>query len=195
MENYFRGFSNEHIERSKNTKADELVKAAARKTTLPTNIFFQTLEDSSVKIVELEPRVVNVIQGEDWRAPIMAYLHHHYELDSKIELLRMQQRVKPYQLIGDELYKTSITGPLLRYISKAEGKELLVEIHSSVCVDHIGIRALIAKLFRQGFYWPSIIDDASKIVVTCEAYRKFSPNSRAPSQSSQLITPSWPLQR
>jgi hypothetical protein len=35
MENYFRGFSVEHIERNKNTEADELVKAAARKTAIP----------------------------------------------------------------------------------------------------------------------------------------------------------------
>jgi ribonuclease HI len=35
MENYFRGFSIEHIERSRNIEANELVKAAARKTTLP----------------------------------------------------------------------------------------------------------------------------------------------------------------
>jgi hypothetical protein len=66
MENYFRGFSLVHIERAKNTKADELVKATARKTTLPLDVFFQTFENSSVKIVELEPRIVNVIQGEDW---------------------------------------------------------------------------------------------------------------------------------
>jgi ribonuclease HI len=67
MENYFRGFSVEHIERAKNTEADELVKAAAREITLlPPDVFFQTLEDSSVKIVEPEPRIVNVIQGEDW---------------------------------------------------------------------------------------------------------------------------------
>jgi hypothetical protein len=51
MENYFRGFSVEHIERAKSTEADELVKAAVRKTTLPLDVFFQTLEDS-VKTVE-----------------------------------------------------------------------------------------------------------------------------------------------
>jgi hypothetical protein len=36
----------------------------------------------------------------------MAYLYHHYEPDSNTELLRMQQRAKAYQMIGDELYKT-----------------------------------------------------------------------------------------
>jgi hypothetical protein len=107
----------------------------------------------------------------------------------------MQQRVKAYQVINNELYKTLVTGPLLHCLSKAEGRELLIEIYLGVCRGHIGSRAFEAKVFMQGFYWPSIIDNASKIVTTCEAYKKFLPNSRAPSQSSQLITPSWPLQR
>jgi ribonuclease HI len=89
MENYFRRFSVEYIERAKNTEADKLVKTATRITTLPPDVFFQTLEDSSVKIVEPETRIVNVIQGEYWRAPIIAYLCHHYEPDNNIELLRM----------------------------------------------------------------------------------------------------------
>jgi hypothetical protein len=47
----------------------------------------------------------------------MAYIHSHYELDSRAELIRMQQRAKAYQVIGEELYKTSITGPFLhRYM-------------------------------------------------------------------------------
>jgi hypothetical protein len=106
----------------------------------------------------------------------------------------MQQRVKAYQVIRDELYKISVTGPLLCCLSRDEGKELLTQTHWGICEGHIGSRALIAKVFRQGFYWPSIIDDASKLFTTCQACQKFSPNSKAPSQPSQLITPSWPLQ-
>jgi hypothetical protein len=156
MENYFREFSVEHMYRSKNIEAGDLAKEAARKIALPPDVFFQTLEDSSVKTIDLKPRTVNVIQGEDWRAPIIAYLHHQYELDSKIELLRMQQRVKAYQVIGNELYKTSVMRPLLCCLSKAEGRELFTEIHSGVW-GHIGSKPLTAKVFRQGFYWPSIM--------------------------------------
>jgi hypothetical protein len=72
MENFFKGFTVEHIERAKNTEADELAKAAARKMVLPPNVFFQTIEDPSIKTAELEPRMVNIVQAEDWRAPIMA---------------------------------------------------------------------------------------------------------------------------
>jgi hypothetical protein len=193
MDNYFRGFLVKHIERENNTEADELAKAAARKITIPTDVFFQTLEDASVKIVEPEPRTVNVIQGEDWRAPIIEYLHHHCEPDNNTELLRMQQRAKAYIVIENELYKTSVAGPLLRCLSKVEGKELLAKIHSGVCGGHIGPKALAVKVFRHGFHWPSIIDDASKVITTCEACQKNSANSKAPSQPSQLITPSWPL--
>jgi hypothetical protein len=31
------------------------------------------LEDASVKTVPPEPRVINIIEEEDWRAPLMAY--------------------------------------------------------------------------------------------------------------------------
>jgi ribonuclease HI len=40
MEIFFKGFTVEHIERAKNTEADELAKAAARKAALPSDVFF-----------------------------------------------------------------------------------------------------------------------------------------------------------
>jgi hypothetical protein len=66
------------------------------------------MKDPSVQTVELEPKMINVVQVEDWRTLILAYLCHHYEPDSSTELPRMQQRAKAYQIIGDELYKTSV---------------------------------------------------------------------------------------
>jgi hypothetical protein len=91
MENYFKGFTVEYIKRNKNFEADELVKAAARNTSMRADIFFQVHEDASIKTVLPEPRVINIIEGEDWRAMIMTYLHHYYEPDSKNEQIRMQQ--------------------------------------------------------------------------------------------------------
>jgi ribonuclease HI len=52
MRNYFKGFIVEHIKRMKNTKADELAKATAKKVALPPDVFFQVIKDPSVKIVE-----------------------------------------------------------------------------------------------------------------------------------------------
>jgi ribonuclease HI len=69
MENYFKGFTVEYIKWTKNFEADELSKAAARNTTMSADVFFQVLEDTSIKTVPSEPRVINIIEekiGEIW---------------------------------------------------------------------------------------------------------------------------------
>jgi hypothetical protein len=96
MENHFNGFTMEYIERRKNSEADELVKAVAPNTPLPADVLFQVIPDALIKIVETEPRVINLIEGKDWRTPIMAYLHHYYEPDNATEHTRMQLRAKAY---------------------------------------------------------------------------------------------------
>jgi hypothetical protein len=64
IENYFKGFAVEYIERTKNTEIDKLAKAAVKKAVLPPNVFFQVIEDPSVKTVEPEPRMVNIIEED-----------------------------------------------------------------------------------------------------------------------------------
>jgi hypothetical protein len=91
---------------------------------LPADVFFQVIEDASVKMVEPEPMLINAIEGKDWRAPIMTYLCHYYKPDNTTEHMRMQKIAKAYQIIGNDLNKTSVSGPLLRCISKAKGQEL-----------------------------------------------------------------------
>jgi hypothetical protein len=61
MEGYFKGFMVEYIERNKNSKADDLAKVVARNTPMPADVFFQVIEEASIKIVVSEPRLVNII--------------------------------------------------------------------------------------------------------------------------------------
>jgi hypothetical protein len=62
MQKYFKGFTIEYIDRNKNFEADELMKVAARNNPLPADVFFQTITDASIKTIESEPRVINIIQ-------------------------------------------------------------------------------------------------------------------------------------
>jgi hypothetical protein len=78
------------------------------------------------------------------------------------------------------MYKASVLGPLLRCLSKAAGQEILSEVHVGIYGGHIGTRALAAKVLRQGFYWPTMINDESKLVSTCVACPKFSHHSKTP---------------
>jgi hypothetical protein len=107
----------------------------------------------------------------------------------------MQQRAQSYQIVDNDLYKISVSSPLLRCVSKDEGQQILSEIHAGVCGGHNGARALAAKILWEGFYWPTVIDDTVKLVSRCQACQKFSRKTKALAQPVQLIAPSWPLQQ
>jgi hypothetical protein len=51
MERFFTGFTEQHIERAKNTEADELAKAMARKAVIPPDVFFQVIGDPFMETV------------------------------------------------------------------------------------------------------------------------------------------------
>jgi hypothetical protein len=82
----------------------------------------------------------------------------------------------------------------LRCISSKKSLELLKEIHSGFCGAHIGTRALASKVIKQGFYWPSINNNAKKLVQECEACQKTTNQQNMPSMPVHLIPPSWPCQ-
>jgi hypothetical protein len=55
----------------------------------PPDVFFHVVLDTSIKTVETEPRVINLIEGEDCCALIMAYLYYYYEPDNATKHTRM----------------------------------------------------------------------------------------------------------
>jgi hypothetical protein len=69
------------------------------------------------------------------------------------------------------------------------------EIHARLCGAHIGSRPLLGKVFRQGFYWPKAASDAVDLVQKCENCQKCARDQKQPSSLTQLIQPTWPLQR
>ena len=81
---------------------------------------------------------------------------------------RVARRAKSFVIIDDELYKRSPSGVLQCCIPIPEGKELIRDIHAGICGHHAAPRALVGNTFRQGFYWPTAVADATDVVRTCE---------------------------
>jgi hypothetical protein len=105
---------------------------------------------------------------EDWRTDIVYFLQGNYPSDDEVYIKRMQARTRPYVIIEGELFKQGVCSPLVKCISRTEGQELMKEIHSGICGDHIGSRPLLGKVFRQGFYWPKAASDVAHFVQKCE---------------------------
>jgi hypothetical protein len=81
----------------------------------------------------------------------------------------------------------------LKCICREDGLKLLAEIHGGICGSHIGSRALVGKAFRQGFYWPTALQDVTELVTKCEACQFHSKKIHQPAQALQRIPLSWPF--
>jgi hypothetical protein len=148
--------------------------------------------------VELLKRaVLNIspVHSEDWRTEIISFLQGNYLSDDEAYNKRMESRTRLYVIIEGELYKHGVCSPLLKCLSRAEGIELMKEIHAGLCGSHIGSRPLLGKVFRQGFYWPKAASNATDLVQKCENCQKCARDQKQPSSLTQLIQPTWPLQR
>ena len=90
-------------------------------------------------------------------------------------------------MIDREPYKRSPSGVLQRCIPIPEGRELLRDIHDGVCGHHTAPCTLVGNVFRQGFYWPTAVADATGIVRTCEGCQFYARQTHLPAHALQTI--------
>jgi hypothetical protein len=74
----------------------------------------------------------------------------------------MNSRMKQYSIIARELYKSRIVTPMLKCISKEQGIQLLNKMHAGMCEAHRGPHEITYRAMRQGFYWPTIVEDVKE---------------------------------
>jgi hypothetical protein len=100
----------------------------------------------------------------------------------------MERAVLVISPVHSEDWRTEI-------ISFLQGNCLSNEIHAGLCGSHIGSRPLLGKVFRQEFYWLKVASDAADLVQKCENFQRCAKDQKQPSSLTQLIQPTWPLQR
>jgi hypothetical protein len=101
-------------------------------------------------------------------SPIRAYLDNQQISDDNAEIERIAHKFKMYHLIDEVLYNQGANGMMMKCISKDEGIQLLLKIHSRVYGAHSSWRSIVGKAFRHSFYWPTAKDDAMEIVTKCK---------------------------
>jgi hypothetical protein len=145
--------------------------------------------------LRIEEERNGVTPNRNWQTPYLQYLHRGELPLDRAEARRLARRAKSFVLLGDgkELYHRSPSGILQRCISIAEGQELLQEIHSGACGHHAAPRALIGNAFRQGFYWPTAVVDATRIVRTYQWCQFYARQTHLPAQALQTIPITWPF--
>ncbi|XP_034569825.1 uncharacterized protein [Setaria viridis] len=186
LKDKFDGLELNHVARRFDEAADELAKVASDQKPIPDDVFVSDqykpsiryqepgrvgnaspVPDSGADLGEVgnappvldseanpsDPEVMeidaNPAKGPDplpdWRALYLNYLIRETLLANKTE----------------ELYKRSYTSILQRCIPIKRGNALIQDIHAGVCGHHAAPRTLVGNTFRQGFYWPTAVANAT----------------------------------
>jgi hypothetical protein len=140
-------------------------------------------------VMDIEPAPVQ----EDWREKYIAWIARGELPVDRAAARRIARMAKSFALVDGELYKRAASGILQRCVPIPEGRELLRDIHAGICGHHAAPRTLVGNAFRQGFYWPTAVADASEIVRTCEGCQFYARKSNLPPHALQTIPVTWPF--
>ncbi|KAL0294757.1 UNVERIFIED_CONTAM: hypothetical protein Sradi_6870400 [Sesamum radiatum] len=97
---------------------------------------------------------------------------------------------------GTYPYKKSYTHPLLRCLSTEEGIRILQKIHSGCCRAHTGTRIMANKALWARYFWPTMKQDAIRLVSKCERCQKHSSLIQQPEEPlTTMLSPCPFIQR
>jgi len=107
---------------------------------------------------------LSAIGADDWRKEIVDYLRNS---SKKVER-RVRFQATKYVLLNDELYYHTVDGILLKCLGDDESKSLMGEIHEGVYGAHQWTFKMKWIIRRNGYYWPTILEDCFKYFKGCE---------------------------
>ena len=165
----FRDFRLEHVPRLHNKEANRLAQHASR---------YQPVLST-----------ISAIGADDWRKEIIDYLKD----PSKRVERRVRFQATKYMLLEDELYYRTIDEILLKCLGDDEAKSLMGEIHEGVCRAHQSAFKMKWMIRRNGYYWPTILEDCFKYFKGCQGCQKFGNIQRPPASAMNSIIKPWPF--
>jgi transposase InsO family protein len=144
---------------------------------------------NEAEAMDVEPAPSEV----DCRDKYIAWIDRGELPSDRSEARRIARMAKSFTLIDGELYKRAASGILQRCVPIPQGCELLRDIHAGICGHHSAPRSLVGNAFRQGFYWPITVADASEVVRTCEGCQFYACKTNLPAHVLQTIPVTWPF--
>ena len=182
-----------HIPRAENSRADTLAKlATASQDDLSRLMPVEHLVEPSIDLTDVE--VSPVTSEPSWMDPIWDYLKGGLLPSDPKEAAKLRTRSAKFTIHKERLYKRGFFAPILKCIEGRDADYVLKEVHEGVCRNHIGAWALERKVLRQGYYWPTILRDATDLVRKCKICQEHAKISHLPSEPLTSVTSPWPFQ-
>ncbi|RDX77919.1 hypothetical protein CR513_41886, partial [Mucuna pruriens] len=87
----------------------------------------------------------------------MSFLQKDEISNGPLEAKKLRKEALKYVLIFKQLC-----------LDLDEAEHAMKEVHKGVCGTHIGDRALVSKITRAGYYWPTLIKDCMEFLRRCD---------------------------
>ncbi|KAL0413602.1 UNVERIFIED_CONTAM: hypothetical protein Sradi_1561900 [Sesamum radiatum] len=159
------------ISRTENERADALSKFGAM--VVGTKERKVTLVIKEHPVIEEREDLQTIENSNSWKVEIMNYLKDGTLPDDPIKARRLKFKATRFTTVGTYLYKRTIDGPLLKCLDEERAQYVLREIHEGSCGNHSGGRSLAQKIIRQGYFWPTLVKDATEFAKKCESCQRF----------------------
>ena len=183
-----------HVPRPENSRADALAKlATASQEDLGRSTPVEYLAEPSIDPYSMVVAPVESVPS--WMDPIWNYIIDGRLPDEPKEVAKIRARLARFTNHNESLYKRGFFTHFLKCIAGEDTKYVLREVHEGICGNHIRARALAGKVLRQGYYWPTILKDATDLVKRCRICQENAKISRLPSEPLTSITSPWPFQQ
>ena len=176
-----------HCPRAENSQTDALAKlATTSQEDLSRSTPVEYLVEPSIDLCDVE--VAQVGFEPSWMDPIWDFIIDGRLPDDPQEAAKIRTRSARFTNHKESLYKRSFFTLILKCIARKNTEYVLREVHEGICGNHIGARALAGKVLRQGYYWPTILRDATDLVRRCKICQEHAKISHLPSEPLTSIT-------
>ena len=138
------------IPREENECADRLAKAASTEFMIVSEQVLSFVQISS--LIDNRAIVQETNSEENWTTPLIAYQRSGILLDGKDAPRKLKVQASRFVLIRDVLYKRGFSRPYLRCLSHDEVDYVMREVYEGIYGNHLGVRSLVHKLIRAGYY-------------------------------------------
>ncbi|XP_050914866.1 uncharacterized protein LOC127129785 [Lathyrus oleraceus] len=138
---------------------------------------------------EFEVLAIDTLIDTDWRNPIINYLKDP-STDTK---RKTKYRALSYVLIGNELFKKTPEGILLKCLGESEAYLALSSVHSGACGAHQAGHKMKWLLFRYGMYWPTMLKDCIEFAKGCQECQIHAGIQHAHASELHTIIKPWPF--
>ncbi|KAJ3685541.1 hypothetical protein LUZ61_014705 [Rhynchospora tenuis] len=182
----------EYVPRTQNETADALSKLA-KESDLDRDkpIVMLEIPSPSIDVLELGVYVTEV--RDEWYTLLWDFLSHD-KLPEDDKIARKVKRwALEFTIMDGNLLKKGYGIPWLTCVGRTKADELISEIHEGICGSHQGMKSLINRIIRAGFYWPTLRRDVEEFIRRCEKCQLHSRIPRQPPHAMQSIASPWPF--